>query len=397
MGDCVFCGESAGFLRGYHKECKELGNVPKFQEPWPSKEDMNLEQRSFFKVFVSHIEHGEYVDLKGQISYLFLYLYDLLNKWDKKGFDQLYAYLLLLSELYKHEEKVSDYCIFWAHDCLLGLEKYELYLERSEPKEPFGSSTHPSNLRLNIQKHLGEKANPIDLVLLAGGRKNKILKEHTGAYKDFLYSCLQEHEELNGNWFDKFLGALGENAVRYKHGLFDGAVVYEKPLIKFGVSSFYSASDICDEIKDVTKIAENRLRESLGIPKIGEGWVSETLLYIFLENHFKATLVIQHGRPNWLRRQHFDIWFPNWNIAVEYQGEQHFKPIDFFGGEDAYKKNLERDRRKMNLAIRHGVKLFIVTERDTHKEIASKIEKYIKLNRKIKSPEITGEITRCEA
>ena len=32
--------------------------------------------------------------------------------------------------------------------------------------------------------------------------------------------------------------------------------------------------------------------------------------------------------------------------CVEYDGEQHFKPIDFFGGELAFQHQQERDQRK---------------------------------------------------
>ena len=55
------------------------------------------------------------------------------------------------------------------------------------------------------------------------------------------------------------------------------------------------------------------------------------------------------GKPEWLGRQHVDIFFPNQNIGIEYQGAQHDKPIDFFGGEEAFKKNQIRDKRKKKL------------------------------------------------
>ena len=31
---------------------------------------------------------------------------------------------------------------------------------------------------------------------------------------------------------------------------------------------------------------------------------------------------------------------------IEYDGEQHFKPIEFFGGEEAFQKQQERDQKK---------------------------------------------------
>ena len=111
----------------------------------------------------------------------------------------------------------------------------------------------------------------------------------------------------------------------------------------------------------------------------------ETVLFRKLEAEFSDTKIIQHGRPTWLGRQHFDIWFPNWKIAVEYHGEQHFEPVEFFGGEEAFQKTVERDKRKAALSKRHGVKLLIVTETDNQDDIVQNI-KNILSKRKIVSP-----------
>jgi hypothetical protein len=128
-------------------------------------------------------------------------------------------------------------------------------------------------------------------------------------------------------------------------------------------------------VKELTRDAESAAREIVGLPKVGEGWVSETALFYSLKAHFSQTVVVQHGQPHWLGRQHFDIWFPDWNIAVEYHGAQHFEPIDFFGGDAAYRDTVERDERKKKLAEKYGVILIVVTEADDDKSLIVQIEK----------------------
>jgi len=86
-----------------------------------------------------------------------------------------------------------------------------------------------------------------------------------------------------------------------------------------------------------------------------------------------------------LSRQHFDIWLPNWKIAIEYHGKQHFEPVEFFGGKEAFEKTVERDKKKIGLAMQNGVKLFVVTEHDDQDELVQKIYQLIK-NRKILLP-----------
>lgn len=94
---------------------------------------------------------------------------------------------------------------------------------------------------------------------------------------------------------------------------------------------------------------QNKFRVYKGLPKIGEGWITETDLYYKLKEYYSETEVIHHGRTKWLGKQHIDIWFPQYNIGVEYQGEQHHKPIDYFGGKESFIQNQKRDERKKRL------------------------------------------------
>lgn len=116
-----------------------------------------------------------------------------------------------------------------------------------------------------------------------------------------------------------------------------------------------------EKAEELGRSAENYFRENSGLPKIGEGWVSETKLYYQIKDVLDVK-VIQHGKPKWLGRQHFDIWIPSLNIAIEYQGLQHDKPIEYFGGVEAFEQNQKRDERKKNLCIENGVTLIEVRE-----------------------------------
>nr|DAL94182.1 MAG TPA: restriction enzyme [Caudoviricetes sp.] len=42
----------------------------------------------------------------------------------------------------------------------------------------------------------------------------------------------------------------------------------------------------------------------------------------------------------------FDFYLPDYHMVIEYQGKQHFEPIDFFGGEEAYENRVYRDKIK---------------------------------------------------
>lgn len=52
-----------------------------------------------------------------------------------------------------------------------------------------------------------------------------------------------------------------------------------------------------------------------------------------------------------------DFYLSKYKIAIECQGVQHFKPINFFGGENAFNETLKRDKSKEKLCNENGVML----------------------------------------
>ncbi len=79
---------------------------------------------------------------------------------------------------------------------------------------------------------------------------------------------------------------------------------------------------------------------------------------------FKGYKVIQHARPSFLSRQHLDIYVPELGLGIEYQGEQHFKPVDFWGGLEALEASQGRDEKKRRVCEDHGVQVIYFSYQD---------------------------------
>ena len=107
--------------------------------------------------------------------------------------------------------------------------------------------------------------------------------------------------------------------------------------------------------------AENKVRDILGIPRIGEGWISETQLFKLIELLFSGYEVVREARLGWLGNQRLDFFIPDLSLAIEYQGEQHFRPVERFGGEAGFRGAQLRDRRKRQLCRENGVRLVYFT------------------------------------
>jgi hypothetical protein len=108
----------------------------------------------------------------------------------------------------------------------------------------------------------------------------------------------------------------------------------------------------------------------IGIDK----WKSEKSLFEIVKKRLKGHEVLRHAQPLWLEPQHLDIYIPDLLLAIEYMGEQHFRPVDFFGGKDAYEANLQRDERKTKLCKKVGIHLFHIRYDD---DIGKKLDEIL--------------------
>jgi hypothetical protein len=72
----------------------------------------------------------------------------------------------------------------------------------------------------------------------------------------------------------------------------------------------------------------------------------------------------------------YDIFISELNVAIEYQGKQHFEPVEYFGGREHYEKQVHRDKLKLELSQKNGVCLVYINywEDITFESIKAKIE-----------------------
>ena len=123
-------------------------------------------------------------------------------------------------------------------------------------------------------------------------------------------------------------------------------------------------SEIPKIIRQIENDIENITRQEFGFKKIGEGWVSETLLYKIICHLFPNEEVLFHHRPKWLNGLELDIYLPQLKIAFEYQGQQHYHPIKIWGGEEALKKLQNRDKTKATICEELKIKLYHIKYSD---------------------------------
>ena len=114
----------------------------------------------------------------------------------------------------------------------------------------------------------------------------------------------------------------------------------------------------CPEHGEFWKSPEAHLIQKQGCPDCSRKInVSETELFESIKECIKEHKITREKTFNWLGKKRIDIFIEDLNIGIEYQGRQHFEPVEIFGGIKGYLDTIERDKEKYEQCKIHGIKL----------------------------------------
>lgn len=100
-------------------------------------------------------------------------------------------------------------------------------------------------------------------------------------------------------------------------------------------------------------------------------------LFEFLCNKFPNEEILYEVNKTtvpWIQSLRFDIYFPKYNIAVEYDGQQHFKPIEKFGGELKFEETKRLDALKDKLCEENNCYLFRIPYNSTREYLINTLK-----------------------
>ena len=138
----------------------------------------------------------------------------------------------------------------------------------------------------------------------------------------------------------EFFLCLTKTIMPFFHWWYEDLMLYEE---KDGLRSNWRL--------ERTKIRTKLTAEGIIKPK----WKHELSLFHALRKRYPD--ILYQYRPDWLGRQSLDLYIPSLCTAIEYQGIQHYLPVEFFGGEEALTLRQELDRNKKQLCIKNHVRL----------------------------------------
>lgn len=138
---------------------------------------------------------------------------------------------------------------------------------------------------------------------------------------------------------------------------------HRKTTQKFIEESLVIQRDKYDYSKSIYKNANSKI--CIICPKHGEFWqtpykhlqgqgcpickssrIETEIRNLLLDNNIQFE---EQKKFPWLGLQSLDFYLPNYCIAIECQGLQHFEPLNFFGGEKELERLIQLDKRKLDL------------------------------------------------
>ncbi len=386
----------------------------------------------------SKLKKWEYFDVGENLSYLFAYIYEVINDFaHSSDIETLEKEFDILRKNYK-DTKIVRYLDSWQEEAYLYLGEHKKAWEYAQKHSYSGIEDILyywrniwSSIELSWKKFLSifgkssltklGKENLDDIEKLVGLFLSDFHIENWMNFIDYFckdigkditeddlksYLCFFDNEEEFNEyiWYDKWQFEFqhkteSDHIGVYKKELFNGIVripktevfkqegftvtvtssesvkaTHEVEAIQLGI--FFNKA-ISNYAKKTIRECENTYREEAGIPKIWEGWVSETQLYHRISKEFPEINIKHHWRPSWLWRQHLDIYIPDHNIWIEYQGKQHQEPVEYFGWKEAFKKQQARDKKKQKKCKDNNCHLIYVYEWYDFREIAKSISTII--------------------
>ncbi len=205
--------------------------------------------------------------------------------------------------------------------------------------------------------------------------------EH-GEFWQLPYVHLQEHgcpkckTQMFSNKYRLTLCEFIEKANKKHNNFFD----YSK--VQY-VNAYTKVCIICPKHGEFWQTPCNHLNGD-GCPECNKSKLENKIKYFLLEKQIEF---IEEKKFDWLiykENMRLDFYLPKYNIAIECQGEQHFKPIDFSGKlteketYEQFKLIRNRDKKKREICELNNVKILYYADKKYQNDIIVDLDEILK-------------------
>lgn len=116
----------------------------------------------------------------------------------------------------------------------------------------------------------------------------------------------------------------------------------------------------CKKCGRILYITPNHLQQGKGC-KYCHNSLGENKIINYLDNNninYKYQYIFDDCKN--IHPLPFDFYLPDYNICIEYNGEQHYRAVEYFGSAKSFRKQKKRDKIKEQYCKNNNIKLIII-------------------------------------
>ncbi len=103
-----------------------FGEVPEWNTDYPSLSEATPEQKKFYNLWLKQFEKGAFIDIKGNISYVFVYLYSVIERFIRdKNINYILGCFEQVKNGYSKYQKIRDCLTHWTFEACLYINDYD--------------------------------------------------------------------------------------------------------------------------------------------------------------------------------------------------------------------------------------------------------------------------------
>ena len=134
---------------------------------------------------------------------------------------------------------------------------------------------------------------------------------------------------------------------------------YDYSQVKY-INSATKVKIICEEHGVFEQIPSNHL-QGQGCPKCNFSKGEQKIESYLNEKNINFESQKRFDKLKHKSYLFYDFYLPDFNLLIEFDGEQHFKAIDWFGGEKGFKQTQKRDKLKNEFAKKNKIDLLRIS------------------------------------
>lgn len=145
---------------------------------------------------------------------------------------------------------------------------------------------------------------------------------------------------------------------------------YDYSLVKFNTT--YDKIDIICPKHGIFNQRTSAHLDGQGCPKCKESKGEKEIRKHLINKKIKFISQYKFSNCKYKKELPFDFYLPNYNTCIEFNGEQHYRPIKLWGGDISFKKQQIKDNIKMEYCRCNNIPLIIIKYNENVLDVLNK-------------------------